>query len=1077
MRRRTPQSLLALLAIIGAAVGLMVYSQSYLGSASSSIRGVASTTTPRVVSAAGTWKLVAPLITDGSPPRPLAPFVPYANAVAAAAASNAPAAVAPRATPPPPAATTTTTALDASISAIAPAAALPMTVPAATTPITLAALRTTLDDARAAPRCAGWARRMNPTGIQHLMMSYDAVQTTGCEFGTGRWSAPAASRQRLRSRPVRMPSPTLLQCAHGQAWYGTHLCEHENLLFASKDDCAAHARDGKASPSPRNQWGPFATSPIAAHAQRWGGETTTRPPYAVYARDALILDREGPVDTLHERYSPGCSPFHDAIASIRRKDRHGNQIEGPRRAISPDAHAACAAAAAAAFAADDDAPAAPHRRAASAACAAPIIRRAVVIGQAYWDSMYHFLIEVFPRIAPLVDMILADPAMLVHVGNAWPTPGSKEWKQMRGSVTYVPRALNELLGIPLDRLVGGRVFAREVVIPEDGYSHNPLRNMWQLEIARVLVEAKLGIPISAPPLRGSTSGSTTSVLLIERINAPNGRPDAHKPGWAQMRPALEARPGYVVKSFADNDKAMMSCLRCQVEAFATADIVIGGHGAGVSNILFARPQTIVLSLNERENSFIFAELAYQFGCEYYFVTFEGTTVTAAVMNTLDYAEKSAKVATTPSSPLPLAVVSAPAAAAAGSGTAGSSRVVLISIWLNGAAPNYNAVQTWGNPATAKVADFLCFISSPSHASKLRDFVLSHGLTNVFVVDNFASPLSSKASSSTSVSLDLFLRESIWMQTREMTGAGAVPSGPIDAAAVRDARPLFGLMFEHWVVEKTYSHWGWVDEHAYLGDLSAFLGSNRELESFDVISFGLATAPHIALGASLSVFRNSDATNRLWQNVDKGTIASIYGGAAAVGGTRGGLFRASNAAVFASHSAGIRVKISHLAAAGPGFLAAQVVDQSTLIAAVSAEGDQALFDRTKAALRDANKGSFDVAMPANEVAGKWLGEVLLPKHRGLFSFIRDAAGAWTKRVLAPEAFAAGCVLLLLFPSFRSLSSHGVHRDTTSCSLRLTSFASPPNYISLSLSLSLCAGTTTRRLCTARLPSAASRLVAH
>ena len=47
-------------------------------------------------------------------------------------------------------------------------------------------------------------------------------------------------------------------------------------------------------------------------------------------------------------------------------------------------------------------------------CPAPIVQRAVALGQAYWDSMYHFLIEVFPRIVPLLDgVVLNDPAMCV----------------------------------------------------------------------------------------------------------------------------------------------------------------------------------------------------------------------------------------------------------------------------------------------------------------------------------------------------------------------------------------------------------------------------------------------------------------------------------------------------------------------------------------------------------------------------------------------------------------------------------------------------------------------------------------
>ena len=40
---------------------------------------------------------------------------------------------------------------------------------------------------------------------------------------------------------------------------------------------------------------------------------------------------------------------------------------------------------------------------------------------------------------------------------------------------------------------------------------------------------------------------TTHVLIVERVNAPNGRPDRAIGGYADLKPSLLTRPGYVTR--------------------------------------------------------------------------------------------------------------------------------------------------------------------------------------------------------------------------------------------------------------------------------------------------------------------------------------------------------------------------------------------------------------------------------------------------------------------------------------------------------------------------------------------------
>ena len=209
------------------------------------------------------------------------------------------------------------------------------------------------------------------------------------------------------------------------------------------------------------QWHPFRTSAIAGQT-RWGGPTHAEP-FAVYARNALINAPPGPIDTLNERYSSACSPWHDSISGIKRQNRHGRWNKGPTRVISREVHRKCTAATASMQVAS------PYIHNLEL-CPVPMVIRAIHLGQAYWSSMYHFLIEVFPRIFPFLDsIVLNDPSMRIHVGSSWPAFGSAQWNEMEGFKKYIARTFNEIAGVPVANLVGGRIFAREVIVPEGMY--------------------------------------------------------------------------------------------------------------------------------------------------------------------------------------------------------------------------------------------------------------------------------------------------------------------------------------------------------------------------------------------------------------------------------------------------------------------------------------------------------------------------------------------------------------------------------------------------------------------------------
>jgi hypothetical protein len=84
------------------------------------------------------------------------------------------------------------------------------------------------------------------------------------------------------------------------------------------------------------------------------------------------------------------------------------------------------------------------------------VDKVFVISQVMGDNIFHFLSENLPRLAPFLPELIAEPDIKIHL-----VMENNKAKQF---------AINWLgfLGITADRLVGGKIEAKEVFIPEGG---------------------------------------------------------------------------------------------------------------------------------------------------------------------------------------------------------------------------------------------------------------------------------------------------------------------------------------------------------------------------------------------------------------------------------------------------------------------------------------------------------------------------------------------------------------------------------------------------------------------------------
>jgi hypothetical protein len=218
----------------------------------------------------------------------------------------------------------------------------------------------------------------------------------------------------------------------------------------------------------------------------------------------------------------------------------------------------------------------------------------------------------------------------------------------------------EFIGLSTDRLLVHRhVYAKEVFFPTEGACQDPVFNTWQILTMRKLFLSKLGItgndvplvplgllsssssksgsgsdgsgvvaakgssePVGRAPFstgnlgtgnlgRNATTTTTTAVsgdkpvmMLLKRSAGTKHTRNGHDlvRQWSDafantiIVSLQQAFPHYNVVLFSDRNETLMTCYRCQIEAFARAAVLIGVHGAGLGNMVYMKPNSAVVEL-------------------------------------------------------------------------------------------------------------------------------------------------------------------------------------------------------------------------------------------------------------------------------------------------------------------------------------------------------------------------------------------------------------------------------------------------------------------------------------------------
>ena len=170
-----------------------------------------------------------------------------------------------------------------------------------------------------------------------------------------------------------------------------------------------------------------------------------------------------------------------------------------------------------------------------------------------------------------------------------------------------------LLGVPIERCISTssslHIQGRQLIVPSIPSSGNP--SPWVCEFLRKFFWPCVMIPNSSSPKR----------LYISRSKAASRRIANED----ELLPLLDEK-GFSVVCLED------LLLQHQIELFANADIVCGGHGSGLTNIFFCKPASTLIEIYHPQSPEIcWWSWASISSVAYYYLLGEGPSVDYADM--------------------------------------------------------------------------------------------------------------------------------------------------------------------------------------------------------------------------------------------------------------------------------------------------------------------------------------------------------------------------------------------------------------------------------------------------------------
>ena len=405
-----------------------------------------------------------------------------------------------------------------------------------------------------------------------------AVDTTGHEKTPELQVRLLPPGQRLVQRWQSIPP--------SQTWFDANICQHAAKYFRQRGctrgvalhpdspRCHREVTEKICSLGKLANGAPFVIP--EANRTRLRPEPLATSPFIVAARNALVAQCGAvalPCGAMMTRTA--CGAIRDETASVLRDRCYP-------RGLTPGITPNCSA-------------------------SLPLYDRLFVLSYKYDSAMGHFMSEVLPRVAFHM-ALLTDTQAPVHIHYGC----DKKYGVFSPPLQYM-----QWLGLDKSRFVQGEARAKEVLIPRDGACQDLMFNRWEFMVMRdaVLERAQLQarrdwtvvrrrdtrVIIDRSPEKSTSAATDVTpivpgkpvILVLQRSRS---RFSARRGDVTRIWPddffeniltsIAEGFPQYEVQAFSDKNVTLMECLQCQVELFSRSSVLVGMHGAGLSNVMF-----------------------------------------------------------------------------------------------------------------------------------------------------------------------------------------------------------------------------------------------------------------------------------------------------------------------------------------------------------------------------------------------------------------------------------------------------------------------------------------------------------
>ena len=192
----------------------------------------------------------------------------------------------------------------------------------------------------------------------------------------------------------------------------------------------------------------------------------------------------------------------------------------------------------------------------------PIYSEVFVLTQFWGEAFFHKINEVLPRIAPYVEFLTQNPSIKLHAAEEF----------------GLTRAALKFLGFAPERIITGVSRAKVVYLPQAtpcGFAHSQ-----ELQLLSAMYRERIGKTMSGL--------ERNLVVLIKRSGL---RRFKKQPEVAYVVEKTAGKFGYEFAVFADSPTPSMEET---MHMFARAVMVVAPHGAGLSNVVYSEPGTIVI---------------------------------------------------------------------------------------------------------------------------------------------------------------------------------------------------------------------------------------------------------------------------------------------------------------------------------------------------------------------------------------------------------------------------------------------------------------------------------------------------